>query len=53
MRRRHDNVSRGQNDVWAQAKESRQLLEARKGKEMGSLFESPEETQPYRPVLDF
>lgn len=30
-----------------QAKEFEQPLEARKGKEMGSSLELPEETQPY------
>ena len=42
---RCDNGSKHWSDGGARVKECRQLLEARKGEEMGSPLEPPEETQ--------
>ena len=52
-KRGNDSGCRGQSDVLAQAQTCMQLLETRKGKEMGSVLQSPEGTQPCRPILDF
>ena len=50
---RDDNRSGGQSDVELQASESRQPLDAEKGKKSDSPLEPPEGVQPHWLILDF